>query len=586
MAVRLVAGFILANSSVPLCSWSIQLANGLTTAMGIGTAAASVSSTFKDVFFKVINPTGGLAVALLGVVFLVAIVLVVCTFWLRLLLVILLVAVAPLALACHALPATQPVAMWWWKALAASLATQVAQSIVMAAAVPLLIVGDDDILSIATSPFLQILVAIILLWLMWKIPLWALHAVRGQPTRTPRILRYLLLNRAFNVAGAGAKRVWRSVREDLGIGPAAAAKSGAPTAKRATAKDATGIVNEAGFNVLDRRTAHASADRLGPFRVGPFGQRTLTPGLDAPMRGTPAPGALRAALPRKTEAPRRLHRARSILGKAARAAIGLGLAAHTGGGSLAATTAAKTAAGRVAGRAGGVAGGQIGRTLAGAAGKISGTGMRRRTGGAAPFPAVSRVRGTRNAAGRIKELAPTTGAPYRAARILDRAAAERRRTQPTEQWRRERHREAQTADRNAAGQQTQWVRDRHREAAEHKAAIQLAEIDKSLNLSERVLQQARERAEAAPQREEAERAHQQAAERSRAEAIQLKNEMQLAEIDNSLNLSQRILDRARRRAQAAQEAQQARQEAAERTREEAMRLKDAWRRYRLDGDDA
>jgi hypothetical protein len=41
-----------------------------------------------------------------------------------------LIAVAPFALACHALPQTEGIARWWWRAFTAILAIQSAQAVV------------------------------------------------------------------------------------------------------------------------------------------------------------------------------------------------------------------------------------------------------------------------------------------------------------------------------------------------------------------------------------------------------------------------------------------------------------------------
>jgi len=48
---------------------------------------------------------------------------------------VVLLAMAPLALACHGLPQTEGVARWWWRAFAGILAIQAAQALVLVAAV-------------------------------------------------------------------------------------------------------------------------------------------------------------------------------------------------------------------------------------------------------------------------------------------------------------------------------------------------------------------------------------------------------------------------------------------------------------------
>ena len=53
----------------------------------------------------------------------------------RLMAVVLLAAAAPLCLALYALPQTAWAARWWWRALTAALSIQVAQGLVLTAAV-------------------------------------------------------------------------------------------------------------------------------------------------------------------------------------------------------------------------------------------------------------------------------------------------------------------------------------------------------------------------------------------------------------------------------------------------------------------
>jgi hypothetical protein len=78
--------------------------------------------------------SGGMFFVLLAL-FAVALVLILAmVFVARLMLTVLLIAVAPLALACHALPQTEGIARWWWRAFAGLLLIQSAQALVLVAA--------------------------------------------------------------------------------------------------------------------------------------------------------------------------------------------------------------------------------------------------------------------------------------------------------------------------------------------------------------------------------------------------------------------------------------------------------------------
>ncbi|MEY8043700.1 hypothetical protein AB8O55_30240, partial [Saccharopolyspora cebuensis] len=59
---------------------------------------------------------------------LVMIVVVLVTYVVRVMLTIILLVAAPLLLMCHALPHTEGIAAWWWKAFAGTLLIQIGQS--------------------------------------------------------------------------------------------------------------------------------------------------------------------------------------------------------------------------------------------------------------------------------------------------------------------------------------------------------------------------------------------------------------------------------------------------------------------------
>jgi hypothetical protein len=101
---------------------------------------------------------------------------------------IVLAGVAPVALACHALPQTQAAANLWWRALLGCLATPVLQAVFFSTGVELLLDPDRNvqILLLGTGPssastdIFNLFVAACLLWVTVRIPkLVARYVTRG-----------------------------------------------------------------------------------------------------------------------------------------------------------------------------------------------------------------------------------------------------------------------------------------------------------------------------------------------------------------------------------------------------------------------
>ncbi|MDA8320803.1 MAG: hypothetical protein M0030_13500 [Actinomycetota bacterium] len=98
-----------------------------------GLDPAQAGAMLRSLTLRVLS-SGGMFFVLLAL-FAVALVLVLAVvFVARLMLTVLLIAVAPLALACHALPQTEGIARWWWRAFAGLLLIQSAQALVLVAA--------------------------------------------------------------------------------------------------------------------------------------------------------------------------------------------------------------------------------------------------------------------------------------------------------------------------------------------------------------------------------------------------------------------------------------------------------------------
>ena len=171
IAPRLFLGLAAANLSLIFISRAIDLGNGLASALaGQGadpqSAGAALSTTIRNSI-----STGGIFIILLALVAVVLALVLAVTYVLRLMGLILLTAVAPLALACYALPQTSWAARWWWRALTALLVIPAAQALVMSAAVRVFFTTawvNTDI----SQYLLHMLITTCLLYILMRVPFW------------------------------------------------------------------------------------------------------------------------------------------------------------------------------------------------------------------------------------------------------------------------------------------------------------------------------------------------------------------------------------------------------------------------------
>lgn len=216
---RVVLGFIAANASWLLIEMMRELANGVAVSMLDGAATLeNVTATLTRVFD---NPLGEALVLLL----LMLIGALLSTFWMlaviiRVVLWIVLTAISPLALACHALPQTEGLARLWWRSMGALMIIQIAQGLVLRVMVVLFLSRDAMPNFIeAAQNVIDVLLIICLMYVLIRIPFWAFkHAFNYQNSplvKGTKLVASLLIFR--------------------GLGKAFAAKKGTATATRAAA---------------------------------------------------------------------------------------------------------------------------------------------------------------------------------------------------------------------------------------------------------------------------------------------------------------------------------------------------------------
>jgi hypothetical protein len=208
VAPRLVVGMLASNLSLLVVGHAIELTNAISAALlGQGVPPEHVSATLKAVLAPPLDDPDLLLVLVALVVVVLGLVLVGC-YVVRVALLVLLLVAAPLALACHALPQTEELAQWWWRATAACLGVQVGQSLALITALRVFFQADRaQVVGLGGGRLVDLLVAVCLLWLLVRIPTWAGRMVfAGRPSTLVGVAKsyvvYRLLRRSLRtVAG-------------------------------------------------------------------------------------------------------------------------------------------------------------------------------------------------------------------------------------------------------------------------------------------------------------------------------------------------------------------------------------------------
>jgi hypothetical protein len=180
---RIPIAFLASALSLFFADKLIRLANGLTLGiLGSGVNAPSLGSTLKDAVAGIAS--GGLFIILVGLVLVVVGLGLLVVYVVRIVITLILIISGPLFLMCHALPHTDPLARWWWKATAATLGIQVAQALVLITAVRTFLSGGVNLFGSTMSALGTLVAAIALFFILFKIPFWLLKAVKVSSGRS------------------------------------------------------------------------------------------------------------------------------------------------------------------------------------------------------------------------------------------------------------------------------------------------------------------------------------------------------------------------------------------------------------------
>jgi hypothetical protein len=204
VAPRLVVGLVASNTSLLLVGVGIDLANALSRALlGPGVDPTQARATLKAVLVFPLDDANVLLTLVALVVIVLALILG-ASYVLRVAVLVALTVAGPLALAGHALPQTEALARWWWRGITACLAIPVAQSLALITALRVFFHADQDrVLGLGAARLVDLLVAVCLLWLLARIPTWAVRMVFvGRPgtamTVAKSYVAYRLLRRGLH----------------------------------------------------------------------------------------------------------------------------------------------------------------------------------------------------------------------------------------------------------------------------------------------------------------------------------------------------------------------------------------------------
>ena len=172
---RLIVGFVAAHFSQLWCGMLIDLANALTA--GLTTPEGDSDGALRAIKTHITAGQDKTAVLLFVVcVAIIAFLLAATAFSVivRFAAVLVLTAFAPLALACHALPQTDPIARLWWRSYAGTLAVPVMQGFTLYAG-QWMLTDPDNLLPVLGLPLdpggvINLFVVMVMLWTTLRVP--------------------------------------------------------------------------------------------------------------------------------------------------------------------------------------------------------------------------------------------------------------------------------------------------------------------------------------------------------------------------------------------------------------------------------
>ncbi len=203
---RLVIGLIAANFALPLCAACIDTANALTAALTSQDIASPGSmellrrTTTASLSTQTVVSPAGFLLVLIALLIAVLVALLMVQWITRCALFIVLSSVAPMALALHGTPQTEPVAMLWWRAFLATLGTVMAQAFALHTTLTIFLSPDANLAVLGLTAVgdpgatLNLLIVACLLGGILRIPgLMRRYVIQSRPGVGSRVVRLVLI---------------------------------------------------------------------------------------------------------------------------------------------------------------------------------------------------------------------------------------------------------------------------------------------------------------------------------------------------------------------------------------------------------
>jgi hypothetical protein len=206
---RLVVSFLASALSLFVIDKVIRLANALSAAvLGDGVDPPALGGTLTDSINGAISTAvaGGLFLILLQLVLVIAVVALLLVYVVRVVITLILTVSAPLWVACHALPHTDGIARWCERALGATLAIQIAQSLTLIVATNTFLSGGVHLFKSVGGGLGMLFTVLGLLYILFKIPSWFLSATKLGSGRSflGGLVKAVIAAKTFGAVAGGA----------------------------------------------------------------------------------------------------------------------------------------------------------------------------------------------------------------------------------------------------------------------------------------------------------------------------------------------------------------------------------------------
>ncbi len=185
IAPRIAGGFLAGTLSLFLATQGIEISNAVSAALMTGALNPDTAAkAMTDMILGSLNGGQGWLL-FIGLALAVMLVVLLLTFIVRVLATMLLIAAAPFALMWHALPHTEGVAVFWWKAYGLLLIIPVGQAGALSASLRVFFTpGGFTVFGPTLNGVTNLLFCVALMWVLVKIPFWCLQPLRGGSGRS------------------------------------------------------------------------------------------------------------------------------------------------------------------------------------------------------------------------------------------------------------------------------------------------------------------------------------------------------------------------------------------------------------------